>query len=74
MNFLLDMPAPLRNAELVSLKQRLGEGHLERIEPIHALAGRFVLACAKGQLNGTVTLAPEAGSCIQKLVFSASEN
>ena len=73
-NFLLDMPAPLRNAELVSLKQRLGEGHLERIEPIHALAGRFVLACAKGQLNGTVTLAPEAGSCIQKLVFSASEN
>lgn len=74
MNFLLDTPAPLRDAELASLKHRLGEGHLERIEPIHALAGRFVLACAKGQLNGTVTLAPEADSCIQNLVFSASEN
>lgn len=73
-NFLLDTPAPLRDAELASLKHRLGEGHLERIEPIHALAGRFVLACAKGQLNGTVTLAPEADSCIQNLVFSASEN
>lgn len=73
-NFLLDTPAPLRDAELASLKQRLGEGRLDRIEPIHALAGRFVLACAKGQLNGTVTLAPEADSCIQKLVFSASEN
>jgi len=72
-NFLLDTPAPLRDAELASLKQRLGEGRLERIEPIHALAGRFVLACAKGRLNGTVTLAPEADSGIQKLVLSAAD-
>jgi len=70
-NFLLDTPAPLRDAELASLKQRLGEGRLERIEPIHALAGRFVLACAKGRLNGTVTLSPEADTGIQKLVLSA---
>ncbi|MDP3240071.1 MAG: serine hydrolase domain-containing protein, partial [Reyranella sp.] len=70
-NFLLDTPASLRDAELASLKQRLGEGRLERIEPIHALAGRFVLACAKGRLNGTVTLSPEADTGIQKLVLSA---
>jgi CubicO group peptidase (beta-lactamase class C family) len=71
-NFLLDTPAPLRDAELASLKQRLGEGRLECIEPIHALAGRFVLACVKGRLNGTITLSPEADSGIQKLVLSAA--
>ena len=73
-NFLLDTPAALRDAELAALKQRLGEGRLERIEPIHTLAGRFVLACAKGRLNGAVTLSPEADGGIQKLVLSASEN
>ena len=72
LNFLLDTPAPLRDAELASLKQRLGEGSLERIEPIHALAGRFVLACAKGRLNGSITLSPEADSGIQKLVLSVA--
>ena len=72
-NFLLDTPAPLRDAELASLKQRLGEGSLERIEPIHALAGRFVLACGNGRLNSTVTLSPEADSGIQKLVLSAAD-
>ncbi len=71
-NFLLDMPARLRDAELASLKARLGEGRLERIEPIHALAGRFVLACANGRLNGTVTLSPEADGGIQKLMLSAA--
>ena len=63
---------PARDAELASLKQRLGEGSLERIEPIHALAGRFVLACAKGRLNGSITLSPEADSGIQKLVLSVA--
>ena len=72
MNFLLDTPAPLRDAELASLKQRLGAGRLERIAPIHALAGRFVLACANGRLNGTVTLSPEADTGIQKLVLTAA--
>ena len=71
-NFLLDTPAPLRDAELAALKQQLGEGSLARIEPIHALAGRFALVCAKGRLNGTVTLSPEADSGIQKLVMSAA--
>ncbi len=73
-NFLLDMPASLRDAELESLKQRLGEGRLERIEPIHALAGRFVMTCMNGRLNGTVTLSPEADGGIQKLALSVSDN
>ena len=72
MNFLLDTPARLRDAELASLKARLGEGRLERIEPVHALAGRFVLACAKGRLNGTIALSPEADGGIQKLVLSST--
>lgn len=71
-NFLLDMPAALRDAEFAALKRKLGEGSLDRIEPIHALAGRFVLACAKGRLNGTVILSPEADTGIQKLVLSAA--
>jgi CubicO group peptidase (beta-lactamase class C family) len=71
-NFLLDTPAPLRDAELAALKDRLGEGRLESIEPIHALAGRFVLACAKGRLNGTITLSPESDGGIQKLVLSVA--
>ena len=69
-NFLLDTPAPLRDAELASLKQRLGEGRLDRIEPIHALAGRFAIVCQRGRLNGTVTLSPEADGGIQKLVLT----
>lgn len=71
-NFLLDTPARLRDAELASLKARLGEGRLERIEPVHALAGRFVIACAKGRLNGTIALSPEAGAGIQKLILSTA--
>jgi hypothetical protein len=71
-NFLLDTPGPLRDAELTALKRQLGEGRLERIEPIHALAGRFVLSCAKGRLNGTVILSPDADSGIQKLTLSAA--
>lgn len=70
-NFLLDMPARQRNAELARLKQQLGEGRLESIEPTHALAGRFVIACEKGQLVGKIILSPEAEPGIQKLTFSA---
>jgi D-alanyl-D-alanine-carboxypeptidase/D-alanyl-D-alanine-endopeptidase len=72
-NFLLDMPARFRNAELAALKQRLGEGRLESIEPVHALAGRFTLACAQGRLRGTITLSPDAEPGIQKLVLVAEE-
>lgn len=69
-NLLLDTPPSLRNAELAALKERLGEGRLEAVEPDHALAGRFVLACARGRLEGHVILSPEAEPGIQKLTFS----
>ena len=70
-NLLLDLPAPLRNAELARLKQQLGEGKLELIEPTHALAGRFTMACERGRLSGKIVLSPEAEPGIQKLTFSA---
>jgi CubicO group peptidase (beta-lactamase class C family) len=72
-NLLLDRPARLRNAELALLKQQLGEGRLEAIEPTHALAGRFVIACERGSLSGTITLSPEAEPGIQKLTFGAED-
>jgi serine-type D-Ala-D-Ala carboxypeptidase/endopeptidase len=71
-NLLLDMPVRLRNAELLRLKQQLGEGRLESIEPTHALSGRFVMACEKGRLRGTIILSPEAEPGIQKLTLSAN--
>jgi CubicO group peptidase (beta-lactamase class C family) len=71
-NLLLDMPARLRNAELVRLKQQLGEGRLESIAPTHALAGGFVIGCEKGRLCGTIILSPEAEPGIQKLTLSAA--
>jgi serine-type D-Ala-D-Ala carboxypeptidase/endopeptidase len=69
-NLLLDMPAGLRNAELSRLKQQLGEGSLESIEPTHALAGKFAIACAKGRLRGTIILSPEVEPGVQKLTFA----
>jgi D-alanyl-D-alanine-carboxypeptidase/D-alanyl-D-alanine-endopeptidase len=68
------MPARLRNSELASLKEALGEGRLEAIEPTHALAGRFTLACAQGRLRGTITLSPEAEPGIQKLTLAAEKS
>jgi D-alanyl-D-alanine-carboxypeptidase/D-alanyl-D-alanine-endopeptidase len=72
-NFLLDMPARLRDVELASLKQRLGEGCLETIAPVHALGGRFTLACERGRLQATIVLAPGAEAGIQKLTFNVKE-
>ncbi|MDI1288212.1 MAG: serine hydrolase [Reyranella sp.] len=72
-NFLLDMPARLRDAELASLKQRLGEGRLEKIEPLHALGGRFTLACERGRLKATIILSPDAEPGIQNLTFAVEE-
>jgi CubicO group peptidase (beta-lactamase class C family) len=71
-NLLLDGPAVLRNAELARLKEQVGEGRLESIEPTHALAGRFTMACDRGRLRGTVILSPEAEPGIQKLTFAAA--
>ncbi len=72
-NFLLDVPPRFRNAELVSLKQRLGEGRLEKIEPVHALAGSFTLACRRGRLKSTVVLSPDPEPGIQKLTMIVDE-
>ncbi len=70
-NFLPDMPARFRDRELVELKQRLGEGRIEKIDGIHALAGRFTLVCERGRLEGTVLLSPEPGAGIQRLTLKA---
>jgi hypothetical protein len=70
-NFLLDTPPSLRDAELAALKAKMGEGQLDGMEPIHALAGRFTLACAHGRLKGTVILSPDAEPGIQKLTLIA---
>ena len=72
-NLLLDAPPALRNAELAALKQRLGEGAVETIEPSHALAGRLTLACARGRLRAAIILSPDRGAGIQKLVFTAED-
>ena len=69
-NFLLDMPARLRDAELAALKQKLGEGKLESVAPVHALGGHFTLACAHGRLKGTITLSPDPKPGIQKLILA----
>lgn len=70
-NLLLDMPAPQHDVELGRLKQQLGEGRLASIEPTHTLAGRFVIACERGRLSGTIILSPEAEPGIQNLTLSA---
>jgi D-alanyl-D-alanine-carboxypeptidase/D-alanyl-D-alanine-endopeptidase len=70
-NFLPDMPARLRDRELAELKQKLGEGRIEKIDGVHALSGRFTLACEKGRLAGTVLLSPEPGAGIQRLTLAA---
>ncbi len=72
-NFLLDMPARLRDAELTSLKEKLGEGRLEKIEPVHALGGCFTLACEHGRLKATIILSPDAEPGIQKLTLTVEE-
>jgi hypothetical protein len=46
---------------------------VEAIEPEHALAGDFVLACERGRLNVELVLSPEARPGIQKLVLAIQE-
>lgn len=70
-NLLLDTPAALRNAQLAELKKRFGEGRAEAIDPRHALAGSFILACERGRVKVELSLSPEAQPGIQKLVLSA---
>ena len=72
-NLLLDTPARLRDTELAALKQQLGRGTLEKIEPAHALAGSFTLACERGRLRGAIILSPEAEPGIQKLAWAVED-
>ena len=72
-NLLLDTPARFRNPEIAALKERLGAGRLETIEPSHALAGRFIMVCARGRLHGSITLSPDAQPGIQKLTLAAED-
>ena len=70
-NFLPDTPARFRDRELAGLKQKLGEGRIEKIEGIHALSGRFTFVCEKGRIVGTVLLSPEKEPGIQRLTLKA---
>jgi CubicO group peptidase (beta-lactamase class C family) len=72
-NLLPDEPIADRNAALVKLRARLGDGVLTRIEPQHDLAGKFVMTCEKGTLTGAITLTPGPRPQIQTLNFEAAD-
>jgi D-alanyl-D-alanine-carboxypeptidase/D-alanyl-D-alanine-endopeptidase len=68
MNFLLDRSAENWARELVSLKTQVGD--CETSEPIiasGALSGQFTWRCARGQLRGSLLLAPTRAPRIQSL-------
>lgn len=69
-NFLPDTPARFRDRELAALKDKLGEGRIEKIEGVHALEGRFTLVCERGRIAGSVLLSPEPGAGIQRLTLT----
>jgi CubicO group peptidase (beta-lactamase class C family) len=69
-NFLLDTPAASWDSQLAALKEKLGEGRLEAIEPVHALSGTFTMACARGRLKGLLILSPDARPGVQKLTLT----
>jgi hypothetical protein len=70
-NLLPDGPLAARNAALAMLKNRFGEGRLDRIEARHALAGRAHLACQNGAVTCDVALIPGPDPKIQNLSFEA---
>lgn len=68
-NLLADIPLAARNRFLGELKTRLGEGGLARIEARHALAGRLVFACERGEAACELALTPGADPKVQILRF-----
>jgi hypothetical protein len=68
-NLLADLPLDARNRFLAELKSRLGEGHLDRIEARHALAGRLYFACERGEAACELALIPGTDPKIQVLRF-----
>ncbi len=71
-NMLMDKPAKLWNAELASLKAKLGSCQkMAPVEPQSAMAARFRWACERGTVEGSLLMAPTPDPRIQQLVFTA---
>jgi hypothetical protein len=72
-NLLADEPAERRNTEIARLVVKFGRARLKSLTPRHALAGRFVLGCQRGDLAGEILLAPGKSPGIQRLNFIEPE-
>lgn len=70
MNFLMDRSAANWAAELARLKREVGECPAdEPLAPLGAMSASFRLRCEKGQLDGTLLLAPTMPATVQALRF-----
>lgn len=70
MNFLMDRSAENWAAELARLKREVGECSAdEPLAPLGAMSASFRLRCEKGQLDGTLLLAPTTPATVQALRF-----
>jgi len=68
MNFLMDRTAANWKAELARLKSEAGSCDTSApITPTTALAGRFTWACEKGDVTGSILLAPTDAPTLQEL-------
>ena len=71
MNFLMDHDAASWKRNLAALKSKLGDCDTSApITATNALTGQFAWRCAKGELTGTVTLAPTQAPQIQELLLA----
>ncbi len=71
-NLLLDIPARRRNAALRSYRESLGDcTAVTPSEILHAMAGRFKLACARGTMEVAILLSPTTPPKIQLLEFES---
>jgi D-alanyl-D-alanine-carboxypeptidase/D-alanyl-D-alanine-endopeptidase len=68
-NLLADLPLAARNGLLAEARSKFGDGRLDRIEARHALAGRVVLACERGEVACDLALTPGADPKLQVLKF-----
>ena len=71
-NLIADTPLASRNAFLAKLKAEFGQGHLDRNEARHALAGRVWLTCERGAVICDLVLTPGPSPKIQTLRFEAA--
>jgi serine-type D-Ala-D-Ala carboxypeptidase/endopeptidase len=71
MNFLMDRDAVLRNEDIAKLKAELGACAAPSSPSSDtAMSGSFELACERGTLKISLTLAPASPPTLQKLEFS----